>query len=384
MRFIVSIQIVPFLNIAITIFILITVGVRNYVPLKKATFWATVLLVISIGCEYAGYLILSYFFPFEQISPFDLLFVSASTSVSTIIELICIVLIKLKVYERNRSNHNLDLFKVTALTSIPSVSILTLCVIFINEISTKNLPHTLIPLMFIGIVYMNLCILYLYVSLSNHYEKFVQTTIQNRTLANEMKFYDQVKKSQTKIQAINHDLKNQYLVLLSKLQKGKVEEAINSISQSLSALTNDCTNIFTENHTLNFLLNEKYTYANSEGIELNIKAFLPRKVNLHDDVLVAIFGNLLDNSIHACKRLSVTEHKEVTLEIDYFKNNLTIEISNNFDTTEIYTRKNRLVEGIGIRNVIKAVEENGGIYEQWTTGELYIVSIALLNITYEE
>jgi len=146
MRFIVSIQIVPFLNIAITIFILITVGVRNYVPLKKATFWATVLLVISIGCEYAGYLILSYFFPFEQISPFDLLFVSASTSVSTIIELICIVLIKLKVYERNRSNHNLDLFKVTALTSIPSVSILTLCVIFINEISTKNLPYTLIPL----------------------------------------------------------------------------------------------------------------------------------------------------------------------------------------------------------------------------------------------
>lgn len=39
---------------------------------------------------------------------------------------------------------------------------------------------------------------------------------------------------------------------------------------------------------------------------------------------------------------------------------------------------------MGIRNVIKAVAENGGIYEQWTKGELYIVSIVLLNITYQE
>ncbi|MCT2344509.1 GHKL domain-containing protein [Niallia taxi] len=384
MRFIVSLQIVPFINIALTIAILITVGIKNHVPLKKSIFWTSVLIVVSLGCEYLSYLILSSFFPLKQISSYNLIFVSASTSVSTIIEIICIILLKTKVYKRSWSKHQLDLFKVIALTSIPSVSILTLCVAFINEVSSTNLPHIIIPLMFVGTVYMNLCILYLYVSLSNHYEKFVQTTIHNKTLENEMKFYDQVKQSQTEIQAINHDLKNQYLVLLSKLQKGEVEDAINSIRRSLSTLTEEHSTIFTENHTLNFMLNEKNTYALSKGIKFNIKAFLPRKINLQDDVLVAIFGNLLDNSINACKRLTSIEMKEVNLEVDYFKNNLAIEISNHFNTAEIETRKNRLIEGMGIRNVIKAVEENGGIYEQWTKGELYIVSIVLLNITYQE
>ncbi|MNP21642.1 hypothetical protein D3C76_1142690 [compost metagenome] len=93
-----------------------------------------------------------------------------------------------------------------------------------------------------------------------------------------------------------------------------------------------------------------------------------------------MLGNLIDNSLNAVLRLSNSIEKEISLLIKQFDNNLLIEISNVFDTMELKTRKNRRLEGIGIKNVKKIVKENGGIYNQWVQDNQYIVSILLLNV----
>lgn len=93
-----------------------------------------------------------------------------------------------------------------------------------------------------------------------------------------------------------------------------------------------------------------------------------------------MLGNLIDNSLNAVLRLSNSKDKEISLLLKQFDNNLLIEISNVFDIVELKTRKNRRFEGIGIKNVKRIVEENGGIYNQWVQDNQYIVSILLLNV----
>ena len=137
---------------------------------------------------------------------------------------------------------------------------------------------------------------------------------------------------------------------------------------------------FTNNYVLNYLLNEKKAIAESHGITLNVKSFLPEKINLDTDIFAVVLGNLIDNSLNAVLRLSNSEEKEISLLIKQFDNNLLIEISNVFDPMELKTRKNRQFEGIGIKNVKRIVEEHGGIYNQWIQDHQYIVSILLLHV----
>lgn len=131
---------------------------------------------------------------------------------------------------------------------------------------------------------------------------------------------------------------------------------------------------------LNYLLNEKKSIAESNGITLNVKSFLPEKIKLDTDIIAVVLGNLIDNALNAIGRLSNSKEKEISLLIKQLDKNLLIEISNGFDPVELTTRKNRRFEGIGIKNVKRIVEVNGGIYNQRVQDNHYIVSILLLHV----
>ncbi len=141
---------------------------------------------------------------------------------------------------------------------------------------------------------------------------------------------------------------------------------------------------FTNNYVLNYLLNEKKSIAERNGITLNVKSFFSEMIKLDTDIFAVVLGNLIDNSINAVLRLSNSKEKEISLLIKQLDNNLLIEISNVFDTAELQTRKNRRFEGIGIKNVKRIVEEHGGIYNQWIQDNQYIVSILLLDVNEKE
>ncbi|MNN47612.1 sensory histidine kinase DcuS [compost metagenome] len=178
---------------------------------------------------------------------------------------------------------------------------------------------------------------------------------------------------------MKHDLKNQYVVLMGMLSQGDIARAEKYLQNSIQKIEH-IDYFFTNNYVLNYLLNEKKSIAESNGITLNVKSFLPEKINIDTDIFAVVLGNLIDNSLNAVLRLSNSKEKEISLLIKQFDNNLLIEISNGFDPVELTTRKNRRSEGIGIKNVKRIVEENGGIYNQWIQDNQYIVSILLLNV----
>ncbi|AVK84691.1 histidine kinase [Lysinibacillus sp. B2A1] len=277
----------------------------------------------------------------------------------------------------------INIFTLMITFSIPVISLFLVSTAVLPENQIINQPNFLFILIATCIIYMNLCILYLYITLGKYYEQLEKTKTQKKVFESELKFFKQLKDSQSKLYSMKHDLKNQYVVLMGMLSQGDTTGAEKYLQNSIQKIEH-IDYYFTNNYVLNYLLNEKISIAESNGITLNVKSFFPEKIKLDTDIFAVVLGNLIDNSINAVLRLSNSKEKEISLIIKQFDNNLLIEISNVFDTSELQTRKNRRFEGIGIKNVKRIVEEHGGIYNQWIQDNQYIVSILLLDVYEKE
>ncbi|MGE7943440.1 sensor histidine kinase [Lysinibacillus xylanilyticus] len=233
-----------------------------------------------------------------------------------------------------------------------------------------------------GILFMNICVLYLYNSLIKHLRKINHISIQKKALESELKYIEEVKKNQLNIKAIKHDLKNQFLVLLGLLDREATEEAKDYLMSSMSSIEglNQQSNFYTNDSVLNYLLNEKISIAKKEQIDFKVKIFLSEKISIDNDILAIIIGNLVDNALEACIRIKKSEDKEIFLVIKQFNRNLLIDISNTFDPLETKSRKDRQNEGIGVRSINALVEKNGGLYKHWIENKKYFVSIVLFDI----
>lgn len=292
-----------------------------------------------------------------------------------ILLLMAVAVLVVIVLQKNIFKSPRNIFLLMTIFSIPIISVFSLT----TSVSPEVDPNVISIFITAFIVYMNICILFLYISLRNYYGKLEKTTTQKEVFESELKFFKELKESQSKLYSMKHDLKNQYVILLGMLSQGDIAGAEKYLQNSIQKIEhNDY--FFTNNYVLNYLLNEKVSTAKQSGIILNVKSFLPEKINLDTDIFAVVLGNLIDNSLNAVLRLPNPKENEISLLIKQFDNNLLIEISNAFDTAELQTRKNRRIEGIGIKNVKRIVEEHGGIYNQWIQDNQYIVSILLLNV----
>ena len=195
----------------------------------------------------------------------------------------------------------------------------------------------------------------------------------------EMKYIAEVKKSQSTIRRLRHDLKNRNLVLMGLLDQRKITEAKNYLAQSFDQLAKTST-FYTNDPVLNYLLNEKNALAQANHIDFQIHALISKQISLDNDILSVLIGNLIDNAIEANQRLNAGVSRYINLTIKQFKKDLLIEISNPYDDAEKKTRAHRQTEGLGLKNIKSIIEHYNGLYKQKTTNSTYSVSIMLLNI----
>ncbi|WCF07252.1 GHKL domain-containing protein [Paenibacillus thiaminolyticus] len=366
------------INIIFTALLFLVIAKRNQIDMRKEFFSLIFLLLMFLICDFVSFFITKA----SSLSEGDdsnLLFMAGGGGIAIILKLMAVAVLKIIVLQKRKLKRPINVFLLMTLISIPMISVFVLSTAVVSEINFINHPNFIFILIAACIIYMNICILYLYITLGSYFEKLEKTTTQKIVFESELNFFKQLKHSQSKLYSMKHDLKNQYVVLMGMLSQGDTAGAEKYLQNSIQKIEH-IDYFFTNNYVLNYLLNEKKSIAESNGITFNVKSFLPEKINLDTDIFAVVLGNLIDNSLNAVLRLSHSKEKEISLLIKQFDNNLLIEISNVFDTVELKTRKNRRFEGIGIKNVKRIVEENGGIYNQWVQDNQYIVSILLLNV----
>jgi hypothetical protein len=150
--------------------------------------------------------------------------------------------------------------------------------------------------------------------------------------------YDYIVKSQDlrdEAHKLRHDTQNQMLAVKTLLDDGETEKAAemaNMLSGAVAVLPRVD---YCENTLANAVLANKEPLCRETGIKTEYRVSLPEKTGIADADLVSALANLLDNAIHACRKLPEGGEKSIELTAVKRDDIIVVECLNSADPGEI-------------------------------------------------
>ena len=123
--------------------------------------------------------------------------------------------------------------------------------------------------------------------------------------------------------------------------------------------------IKTGNVMVDAILNSKLSLAQSRSIAINAKAFVPEALGVSDIDFCVIIGNLLDNAMEACEKMSDKAGRFIRVYIDVMRDQLYISVSNSTHGKAqrigaIYPTTKNGSHGFGLVRIDRIVEKYKG------------------------
>ncbi len=196
-------------------------------------------------------------------------------------------------------------------------------------------------------------------------------------------YYQDVEKYQEQIQDIKHDMKNQLAALYDAVERGERELVRDTLTEMLGDIRLAEDIIYSANPIINSLLKVKVAKAREKGIEVTVKAFVPKKMSIESGDMGVLYGNLIDNAIEACVKVQ-DNNRFVDVETKYQDGKLLIVIRNSknsernpdFKTTKGDKRRH----GRGLRSVRRVAEQYGGNLLLEDEGDTFKASLLLTDV----
>lgn len=166
-----------------------------------------------------------------------------------------------------------------------------------------------------------------------------------------------------------HDFHNHIEALYRYLEKDRTVEAVRYL-ENLRSPTHAVTQpVWVGDEAVDYLINSKIALAVSQNIRVNTNIEFPRRTNIRSVDLVAILGNLLDNSLEA-----VNDEEDslrfINLTIRRINDMLAIKVENGCNAApaaadgELQTSKtDKTLHGWGLQSVRTAAERYDGTIE---------------------
>jgi len=206
------------------------------------------------------------------------------------------------------------------------------------------------------------------------YEMFVREETRNIDLSTriqrlemETHFFSELDAIQTDLRTWRHEYKNNLVAIRALVESGSLQKTLDYIDGISSTSLLDSAMLYTGNTVLDAVINSKLILARSRGINVNIQAVYPESISINDNDLCAIAGNLLDNAIEACMRMSENGNSRfITISILLKGKNLALSIINSYNGeikragSKLLTVKNTQFHGIGIQYVDSIVGKYQG------------------------
>lgn len=193
------------------------------------------------------------------------------------------------------------------------------------------------------------------------------------------KYYVQQEQKYHRTVQILHDLNKHIKSIQYLYANGDIQNGTMYITQIEDMLKPLIPKKYTGNPILDILLTEKESEIFNEGISFDIKV---NNVNL--DFIEAIdvttiFGNLLDNSIEACRK--VATNKRIFVKINSYYEMVSIRIENTSNELKwregIPVSKKGENHGMGLLNVKRSVEKYDGDMKLQYDNGIFVVDIFL-------
>lgn len=273
--------------------------------------------------------------------------------------------------------------------------------LFLDIIVTSEqntIPHgTLLHLQFIsiGFLIIFLFLIFLIQQIGNTYEhnlKLEQRLHQEQTNKTQLELLTQSMKN---IQSWKHDYKNHMVTMTALAQKEDCSELLDYLKRLQENIPEYFTSISSGNTAIDAIITNKLQLARQDNILFRYSIMLAGICPLSDLDITAILGNLLDNSLEACRKLLKQQSDTspyIHLSIKPFRDMLQIQITNSSDgyykITDNHclqtTKEDQTMHGYGMKHVQEIVRKANGIIKIQPESESFTVNILIPFVSSEE
>lgn len=227
-------------------------------------------------------------------------------------------------------------------------------------------------------------IYHIVVCLIREYDKNMELELQNHLFALENLQYSNLKERIEETRKARHDIRHHIAVMNGYLQAGKIDNLKDYLANYCSSLPDDSSVLFCRNYTVNLLLLYFWQQAKENRIEFIVYANLPEHLNIAENDLSVILGNLLENAIDACtaqtegnRKIIIHGKSEGGAILFTIDNTFKGEVKRNSEGIFLSTKHRGT--GIGIESVKYIVRRYNGIYRTEQKDGMFFTSV-LLNL----
>lgn len=203
--------------------------------------------------------------------------------------------------------------------------------------------------------------------------------------------YTNLSQNMAQTKAARHDLRHQLSVLSSYQAQGDLEGLGRYLQKLTDALPAAPEQIWCENYAVNAIAAHYLAMAQAEGIALDVHMDIPAQTGGVPDIdLCVIVGNLLENALEACRRMTGGERFIRVVSRVQKKEYLSLLVENSFDGLwrekdgVYYSRKRGADraggvsrEGVGLSSVQAVCDKHDGLLRVAVEENMFKTSVLL-------
>ncbi len=181
---------------------------------------------------------------------------------------------------------------------------------------------------------------------------------------------------------LRHDLKNHIIALSGLLERREWEKSTEYLKNMEQCAALGAGEEATGSSAVDALLYQKRMLAEKNSIRWECDVQIPPACCIPEFDLCVLFGNLLDNALEACEKLSPKEDRLICIQARPVKKCFLLEIKNRTDlknTEEIRSRRKHPAggRGIGLLNVQDVLCKYNGALHLHLQDDLFVASLLL-------
>lgn len=177
-------------------------------------------------------------------------------------------------------------------------------------------------------------------------------------------YYQGIRREQTQLRTLRHDLRNHLTVVRSLLEQGEQRRAEEYLTQLLGSPALTGGGRLCQHEAANAVLAAKLGQMRQLGLDPAFQVQLPEQLPVADADLVALLGNALDNAMEAAEK---SADKTVSLVCRADKGMLVVQVVNGLTGQEredlATTKQDRHEHGLGLLQMRQIAQRYGGTLE---------------------
>lgn len=277
--------------------------------------------------------------------------------------------LKLVLWKENR----IDLQSFQFLFITYGVAGFLFIIVFQNRLLVLKTSRIFETLLFLCVLLISVALIFTgSIIYSKQRERIVTLNIYNKMMADK---YHEIEKVYREFAFVNHDIKNHLLVLGEYEEAQEHDKALAYIKKLQIPLSENILRyIKTGNDIIDIILNYKLKDAEKSGISIDVNCEIIQGWEIDDADLCSILGNMLDNAINACSKIT-TGNKWIKFSMQQKGNVVLLQISNPHTPDKERNSEKQILHGYGLESVKNIVKKYAGDISIINQDNTYVVII---------